>query len=51
MRDAAVIFYCVSEGLSIVENVVGAGLPVPQAIKDALAQLSENKIEEREGEA
>ena len=51
VRNAAVIFYCVSEGLSIVENVVGAGLPVPQAIKDALAQLSENKIEEREGEA
>jgi toxin secretion/phage lysis holin len=52
VRNAAVIFYCVSEGLSIVENVVGAGLPVPQAIKDALAQLSENKIEEEpEGEA
>lgn len=51
VRNAAVIFYCVSEGLSIVENVVGAGLPVPQAIKDALAQLSENKIQEPEGEA
>ena len=49
VRNAAVIFYCVSEGLSIVENVVGAGLPVPQAIKDALAQLSENKIQEPGG--
>lgn len=51
VRNAAVIFYCVSEGLSIVENVVGAGLPVPDAIRKALAQLSENKIEDPEGEA
>lgn len=51
VRNAAVIFYCVSESLSIVENVVGAGLPVPDAIRKALAQLSENKIEEPEGEA
>lgn len=43
LRNAAVIFYCVSEGLSVLENVAAAGLPIPQAIKDALAQLSEKK--------
>lgn len=43
LRNAAVIFYCVSEGLSVVENVVAAGLPVPDFIRDALAQLAERK--------
>jgi len=48
VRNAAVIFYCVSEGLSIIENVVGAGLPVPDVIRDALAQLSKEKVEPTE---
>jgi toxin secretion/phage lysis holin len=43
LRNAAVIFYCVSESLSVLENVAAAGMPIPQAIKDALAQLSEKK--------
>lgn len=44
MRNAIVIFYCASEGLSIVENVVAAGLPVPDILRDALAQLNEEKV-------
>ena len=43
IRNATVIFYCVSESLSVLENVAAAGMPIPQAIKDALAQLSEKK--------
>ena len=43
VRNATIIFYCVSEGLSVLENVVAAGLPVPDLIKDALAQLAPDK--------
>jgi toxin secretion/phage lysis holin len=37
-------FYCVHEGLSIVENAVRAGVPVPQFLRDALAKLSPEKM-------
>jgi toxin secretion/phage lysis holin len=43
IRNATVIFYCVSESLSVLENVVAAGMPVPDVIRDALAQLLERK--------
>ena len=46
LRDAVVVFYCASEGLSIVENLVAAGLPVPDQLKAALAQLNGNKFED-----
>lgn len=36
-------FYCAHEGLSIVENAVTVGLPVPSALRDALAKLSPEK--------
>ncbi len=45
LRDAVVVFYCASEGLSIVENLVAAGLPVPDQLKAALAQLNGKKFE------
>jgi len=43
LRNATVIAYCVSESLSVIENVAAAGMPVPDFLKDALAQLSERK--------
>ena len=43
LRNATVIFYCVSESLSVLENVVAAGIPVPDVIREALAQLSARK--------
>ena len=46
LRDAVVVFYCASEGLSIVENLVAAGLPVPDQLKAALAQLNGKKFED-----
>ena len=46
LRDTVVVFYCASEGLSIVENLVAAGLPVPDQLKAALAQLNGNKFED-----
>ena len=33
-------FYIAHEGLSILENLAEAGLPVPQILKDALAKLN-----------
>lgn len=44
-RNIAIVFYICNEGLSILENAVACGLPVPAAIKNALKSL-----EEKEGE-
>ena len=43
-RNIAIVFYICNEGLSILENAVACGLPVPEAIKNALKSL------EKEGE-
>ena len=40
LDEAVAGFYCAHEGLSILENAVGAGLPVPQVLRDVLAKLS-----------
>ena len=42
-RNAVVLFYCGSEGLSIIENVVAAGVPVPDKLRAILKQLNERK--------
>ncbi len=42
-------FYAASEGLSIVENAVVLGLPVPKVLRDALAKLSPEKFPEEVG--
>jgi toxin secretion/phage lysis holin len=47
LRNAVVLFYCASEGLSVIENLVAVGLPVPDALKTALRQLNERKYVER----
>ena len=39
LRGATVCFYLSNEGLSILENTVHLGLPVPEKLKDVLAQL------------
>ena len=38
--EAVAGFYCASEGISILENAVKAGLPVPQLLQDVLKKLS-----------
>lgn len=40
-------FYSAGEVLSILENAVAAGLPVPQFLREALAKLSPEKLPER----
>ncbi|MDD2267975.1 MAG: phage holin family protein [Eubacteriales bacterium] len=47
IRTAVIFFYLSNEGLSILENVVHIGLPVPKKLKDVLEQLR-NKSETEE---
>lgn len=39
LRTAVIFFYISNEGISIVENAGRIGLPIPQKLKDILAQL------------
>ncbi len=39
LRNLAVFFYLANEGLSMVENLGRAGVPVPEQIQEALVQL------------
>lgn len=42
-RTLACYFYIANEGISILENVVVLGLPVPNKLKEALIQLKDSK--------
>lgn len=39
LRTAVIFFYISNEGVSLLENAAHLGLPVPQKMKDILAQL------------
>jgi toxin secretion/phage lysis holin len=39
LRTAVVFFYIANEGISLLENAAAIGLPVPDKLKDVLAQL------------
>lgn len=39
VRTAVIFFYLSNEGVSLLENASHLGLPVPQKLKDVLAQL------------
>jgi len=39
IRTAVIFFYLSNEGISIIENSVTIGLPVPQKLKNIMAQL------------
>lgn len=43
-RFITISFYIANEGLSILENVVNSGLPVPEQIREVLEQCKKNKI-------
>ncbi len=45
-RELAIMFYCATEGLSIVENCVAAGIPVPSFLRDILKKLNGAKFGE-----
>ncbi|MEF2247757.1 phage holin family protein [Paenibacillus sp. IITD108] len=42
-RTAAIFFYIAREGLSVTENLGVLGVPMPDAIKDRLSQVSNGK--------
>ncbi len=42
LRTAVIFFYLSNEGVSLLENAAHLGLPVPQKLKDVLAQLHGN---------
>ena len=48
LRGAVICFYLSNEGLSLLENAAHIGLPVPDKLKDVLAQL--HRREEKSGE-
>lgn len=39
LRTAVIFFYISNEGVSLLENASHIGLPIPQKLKDVLAQL------------
>ena len=41
IRTAVIFFYLSNEGISIVENASKIGLPIPEKLKNVLAQLRE----------
>ena len=44
-QSAAVCYYIANEGISILENAVLIGVPVPEALKNALEVMREHKTE------
>ena len=45
-RTLIAYFYIANEGISLLENCVGLGLPVPQKLQDTLIQLKEGNKKE-----
>lgn len=43
-RIVVISFYFANEGLSILENIINAGLPVPKQLKNMLEQCKEKEI-------
>lgn len=50
LRTAVIFFYLSNEGVSILENSAHLGLPVPDKLKDILAQLHERSTTTGEGD-
>lgn len=47
IRDGTVTFYFANEGLSIIENCVRLGLPVPEVVKRAIGLLRDQQEKKR----
>jgi len=47
IRTAVVFFYLANEGLSCLENAAVIGLPVPDKLKEMLAQLKEERKQDK----
>ena len=49
-RNIAIVFYISNEGISILENCVACGLPVPKKLLEILEQMEENEENEENEE-
>ena len=49
-RTIVCYFYIANEGISLLENCSGLGLPVPESIQNALIQLKDGEKKEVKGE-
>ena len=47
IRTAVVFFYLANEGLSCLENAAVIGLPVPEKLKEMLAQLKDERNQDK----
>lgn len=47
LRGIVIYFYLSNEGLSLMENAAYLGLPIPEKLKEALAQLHRRKPEDK----
>jgi toxin secretion/phage lysis holin len=48
LRTAIIFFYISNEGLSLIENSSHLGLPIPEKLKNVLAQLHDREEKESE---
>jgi len=46
MLNGAIVFYCGSEALSIMENVTAAGLPIPDFLRQVFVKTNSKKFKE-----
>ena len=51
LRSAVVCFYLSNEGVSMLENAAHLGLPIPEKLKDILAQLHNRSDKDVSGDA
>ena len=51
LRGAVICFYMSNEGLSLLENAAYIGLPIPEKLKDVLAQLHRRDEKEKDASA
>ena len=49
-RTIVCYFYIANEGISLLENCAGLGLPIPEKLKDSLIQLKDGEKKELKGE-
>ena len=50
LRTAVIFFYISNEGVSLLENAGHIGLPIPEKLKDVLAQLHNRTEEDKDTE-
>lgn len=50
LRGAVICFYLSNEGLSLIENAAYVGLPIPEKLKDILAQLHRRSEKEEDAD-